>query len=110
MIRLAMMLAVAVVMSTAVGPVRAKMAIQTFRVQAGAGAHDVYPGPDGAVWFTAQSAGKLGRADDELHSTRAELPFIGDQVGLSRAQLGRPPWLGPDARRAAGYSGAARVS
>src|SRR5690242_6748943 len=30
---------------------------------AGAGAHDVYPAPDGAVWFTAQSAGKLGRLD-----------------------------------------------
>ena len=63
MIRLAMMLAVAVMMSTAVGPARAKMAMQTFPVQAGAGAHDVYPGPDGVVWFTAQSAGKLGRLD-----------------------------------------------
>jgi len=38
------MLAVAVVMSAAVGPARAKMAMQTFPVQAGAGAHDVYPG------------------------------------------------------------------
>src|SRR5215471_6036759 len=52
-------------MSTAVGPARAKMAMamQTFPVQAGAGAHDVYPAPDGIVWFTAQSAGKLGRLD-----------------------------------------------
>jgi virginiamycin B lyase len=32
-------------------------------VQAGAGPHDVSPAPDGAVWFTAQSAGKLGRLD-----------------------------------------------
>jgi virginiamycin B lyase len=32
-------------------------------VLAGAGAHDVYPAPDGTVWFTAQSAGKLGRLD-----------------------------------------------
>jgi streptogramin lyase len=38
----------------------AKMATQTFPVLAGAGAHDVYPAPDGTVWFTAQSAGKLG--------------------------------------------------
>jgi virginiamycin B lyase len=30
---------------------------------AGAGPHDVYPAPDGTVWFTAQSAGKLGRLD-----------------------------------------------
>jgi virginiamycin B lyase len=32
-------------------------------VLAGAGAHDVYPAADGTVWFTAQSAGKLGRLD-----------------------------------------------
>jgi virginiamycin B lyase len=37
------------------------MAMQTFPVLAGAGAHDVYPAPDGAVWFTAQAADKLGR-------------------------------------------------
>ena len=37
--------------------------MRTFPVLAGAGAHDVYPAPDGAVWFTAQSAGKLGRLD-----------------------------------------------
>jgi virginiamycin B lyase len=37
--------------------------MQTFPVQAGAGPHDVYPAPDSAVWFTAQSAGKLGRLD-----------------------------------------------
>jgi len=41
----------------------AKMEMRTFPVLAGAGAHDVYPAPDGAVWFTAQSAGKLGRLD-----------------------------------------------
>jgi virginiamycin B lyase len=39
------------------------MELRTFPVLAGAGAHDVYPAPDGAVWFTAQSAGKLGRLD-----------------------------------------------
>src|SRR5713226_6561278 len=63
MIRLVMMLAAAVAMSTAGGTAHAKMAMQTFSVLAGAGAHDVYPAPDGAVWFTAQSAGKLGRLD-----------------------------------------------
>ena len=30
---------------------------------AGAGARDVYPAADVTVWFTAQSAGKLGRLD-----------------------------------------------
>lgn len=37
--------------------------MQAFPVLAVAGAHDVYPAADGAVWFTAQSAGKLGRLD-----------------------------------------------
>ena len=63
MSRLVMMLMAAVVMSTVDGPAHANTTMQTFPVQAGAGPHDVYPAPDGAVWFTAQSAGKLGRLD-----------------------------------------------
>jgi len=63
MIRLGMMLAAVLLMSTVGNPVRAEMTVQTFPVSAGAGAHDVYPAPDGTVWFTAQSAGKLGQLD-----------------------------------------------
>src|SRR5437763_6401731 len=65
MIQLGMMLAVAVAvaLSAAGSSAYSKMAMQTFPVLAGAGPHDVYPAPDGAVWFTAQSAGKLGRLD-----------------------------------------------
>src|SRR6266513_5446136 len=63
MIRLVMMFAAAVAMSAASGTANVKMAMRTFPVLAGAGAHDVYPAPDGTVWFTAQSAGKLGRLD-----------------------------------------------
>ena len=63
MIRLGMMFAAAVMMSMFGGASHAKMTIQTFPVLAGSGPHDVYPAPDGAVWFTAQSAGKLGRLD-----------------------------------------------
>src|SRR5438132_11074367 len=63
MIRLVMMLAAAVAVSMAGGTAHAKMAMRTFPVLAGAGAHDVYPAADGTVWFTAQSAGKLGRLD-----------------------------------------------
>src|SRR6201987_3686834 len=63
MIRFVMMLAAMVAMSTVGGTAHAKMAMQTFAVLAGAGAHDVFPAPDGTVWFTAQSAGKLGRLD-----------------------------------------------
>jgi virginiamycin B lyase len=63
MIRLGMVFAAAVLVSVSGGASHAKMAIQTFPMLAGAGPHDVYPAPDGTVWFTAQSAGKLGRLD-----------------------------------------------
>jgi virginiamycin B lyase len=63
MIPLGMVFAAAVLMSVSGGSSHAKMAMQTFPVLAGAGPHDVYPAPDGTVWFTAQSAGKLGRLD-----------------------------------------------
>jgi virginiamycin B lyase len=63
MIRLGMVFVAAVLMSVSAGASHAKMTMQTFPVLAGAGPHDVYPAPDGTVWFTAQSAGKLGRLD-----------------------------------------------
>src|ERR1700746_2868494 len=63
MMRPGTMLAAMLVMLTAGATTHAKMEMRTFPVLAGAGAHDVYPAPDGAVWFTAQSAGKLGRLD-----------------------------------------------
>src|SRR5499426_4840701 len=62
MMRLRTMLAAMLVL-TAGATAPAKTEMRTFPVLAGAGAHDVYPAPDGAVWFTAQSAGKLGRLD-----------------------------------------------
>src|SRR6266853_6381161 len=63
MLRLWMMHAAVIAVLTAGATVHGKMVIQTFPVLAGAGAHDVFPAPDGTVWFTAQSAGKLGRLD-----------------------------------------------
>ena len=63
MMRPGTMLAAMLVMLTAEAAAHAKMEMRTFPVLAGAGADDVYPAPDGAVWFTAQSAGKLGRLD-----------------------------------------------
>jgi virginiamycin B lyase len=63
MMRPGTMVAAMLVMLTAGATAHAKMEMRTFPVLAGAGAHDVYPAPDGAVWFTAQSAGKLGRLD-----------------------------------------------
>src|SRR5215469_14751621 len=72
MIRLAIVLTAAFVMLIAGGTAHARMVMQTFAVLAGAGAHDVYPAPDGTVWFTAQSAGKLGR----LHPRTGESDLI----------------------------------
>ena len=54
MIRLGMVLAAVVLMSATDRVAHARMAIQTFAVLAGAGAHDVFPAADGTVWFTAQ--------------------------------------------------------
>ena len=34
-----------------------------FPLPSGAGPHDVAPAPDGAIWYTAQRAGALGRLD-----------------------------------------------
>src|SRR5437763_2583932 len=75
MMRTGTMLAAMLVMLTAGATARAKMEMRTFPVLAGAGAHDVYPAPDGAVWFTAQSAGKLGRLDPR--NGRSDLIALG---------------------------------
>jgi len=56
MMRLGTMLAAMRVMLTAGSTARAK---KDLSCAGGAGAHDVYPAPDGTLWFTAQSAGKL---------------------------------------------------
>lgn len=63
MLRLWMMHVAVIAVLIAGATAHAKMEMRTFPVLAGAGAHDVYPAPDGAIWFTAQSAGKLGRLD-----------------------------------------------
>src|SRR5438552_19155016 len=75
MIRLGMVLAAVVLMSATDRVAHARMAIQTFAVLAGAGAHDVFPAPDGTVSFTAQSAGKLGRLDPR--TGRSDLIALG---------------------------------
>ena len=75
MIRLGLILVAALVISTADSTARASSAMQTFPVQSGAGPHDVYPAPDGAVWFTAQAAGKLGRLDPR--TGRSDLIALG---------------------------------
>lgn len=41
----------------------APAALQEYPVPRGSHPHDVAPAPDGAVWYTAQTAGELGRFD-----------------------------------------------
>ncbi len=43
--------------------------IQSYAVPAGAHPHDVAPAPDGAVWYTAQTTGELGRLDPATGNT-----------------------------------------
>ncbi len=43
--------------------VTVSVAIREFPVVPGSHPHDVAPAPDGAVWYTAQAAGQLGRLD-----------------------------------------------
>jgi len=47
-----------------------KYEIQEYEVPTGSHPHDVAPAPDGSVWYTAQSAGALGRLDPESGETR----------------------------------------
>ena len=88
MIRFVLMLAAAVAMSTAGGTAHAKMVMQTFPVLAGAGAPDVYPAQDGVVWFTAQSAGKLGRLDPKTGKS--------DMIALGSGAAPHGVIVGPD--------------
>ena len=69
-------------------PSNAKMVLQTYPVLAGAGPHDVYPAPDGTVWFTAQAAGKLGRLDPKTGKS--------DLIALGRGAAPHGVIVGPD--------------
>jgi len=88
MMRLVMGLAAALAVAMSGGTVYAKMVMQTFPVLAGAGAHDVYPAPDGTVWFTAQSAGKLGHLNPRTGKT--------DLIALGPGAAPHGVIVGPD--------------
>ena len=51
--------------------------LQEYPLPPGSRPHDVAPAPDGAVWYTAQGAGKLGRLDPETGKTEA-IPLGGE--------------------------------
>lgn len=44
--------------------------VQEYDVPAGSRPHDVAPAADGAIWYTAQNLGELGRLDPETGETR----------------------------------------
>ena len=91
--RLVMMLVAVVVILMPDVTVRANTTMQTFQIQSGAGPHDVYPAPDGAVWFTAQSAGKLGRLDPR--TGRSDLISLGPGAAPHGVIVGPDgaPWI-----------------
>src|SRR5438067_11985065 len=88
MIRLWMVHAAVIAVSTTGITAHAKMEMRTFPVLAGAGAHDVYPASDGTVWFTAQAAGKLGRLDPKTGKS--------DMIALGRGSAPHGVIVGPD--------------
>ena len=93
MIRLGMVFAAAVLMSVSGGASHAKMTMQTFPVLAGAGPHDVYPAPDGTVWFTAQSASKPDRLDPR--TGKSDLIALGPSAAPHGVIVGPDgaPWV-----------------
>ena len=48
----------------------AQPVLQEYPVPPGSRPHDVAPAPDGAVWYTAQGSGELGRLDPATGETR----------------------------------------
>lgn len=62
--------------------------VQSYPVPAGAHPHDVAPVPDGAVWYTAQSTGELGRLD----------PATGKTIHIALGEASAPHGviIGPD--------------
>jgi virginiamycin B lyase len=72
----------------AISPAHAKTTVAAFPVEKGDGPHDVAPAADGAVWYTAQRRGALGRLDPV--SGRVE------HVALGRGSAPHGVIIGPD--------------
>lgn len=63
-------LIVLTLLSNTPGSLGAQAGVQEYPVPRGSRAHDVAPAPDGAVWYTAQGTGELGRLDPASGRTR----------------------------------------
>jgi hypothetical protein len=110
MIQRGIMLAVAVALSATGSTAHGKMVMQTFPVLAGAGVHDVYPAPDGSVWFTARSGGSPKSGPKPIRNgvplwteTACRFPPK-PPAGLNRNRLSETPKLA----KSAGMQGAGR--
>ena len=73
---------------TTAAPAPAEARMTTYPVPAGSRPHDVAPAPDGAVWYTAQSTGELGRLDPTTGAT--------SHVDLGRGSAPHGVIVGPD--------------
>src|SRR5579864_3611493 len=72
-----------------IGPAQAQPpSFETFAVPTGSAPHDVAPAPDGAVWYTAQAQGAVGRLD----------PLSGriDRIPLGAGSAPHGVIVGPD--------------
>lgn len=83
----------AIVLALVVAALGANVTAQTakisyFNVNEGAGPHDVAPAPDGAVWYTAQLQGALGRLDPKTGKV--------EQIALGAESAPHGVIIGPD--------------
>ena len=81
------------IVSIPAGAEEAAPQIREFPVPAGSHPHDVAPAPDGAVWYTAQGKGELGRLDPATGKVR--LVKLGDQSRPHGVIVGPDgaPWI-----------------
>ena len=67
---------------------QATPALQEYAVPRGSHPHDVAPAPDGAIWYTAQGSGELGRLDPATGQTH--------QIALGQGAAPHGVIIGPD--------------
>jgi virginiamycin B lyase len=70
-----------------------ELVVEEYRVPDGSHPHDVAPAPDGAVWYTAQASGDLGRLDPATGETH-HIP-LGDASAPHGVIVGPDgaPWI-----------------
>jgi virginiamycin B lyase len=69
-------------------PIPVVASVEEFPVPAGSHPHDVWPAPDGSVWYTAQATGQLGRLDPASGAT--------EHIALGAGSAPHGVIVGPD--------------